>query len=156
MSELFLHGVEVIEIDDGPRPIRTVRSSVIGICGTAPDADETAFPLNTPVLIAGSRLKAAKLDTTGNGAGTLPNALDAIFDQIGAVVVVVRVDEGIDDAATMTNVVGGYNDGHPTGVHAFSAASSVVGFTPRILIAPGYTHQREEDAENPGTFFKNP
>jgi len=34
----FLHGVEVIEIDDGPRPIQTVRSAVIGLVGTAPDA----------------------------------------------------------------------------------------------------------------------
>jgi phage tail sheath protein FI len=29
MPEQFLHGVEVVEIDSGPRPIRTVRSSVI-------------------------------------------------------------------------------------------------------------------------------
>jgi len=44
----FLHGVEVIEIDDGPRPIRTVRSAVIGIIGTAPDASDAEFPLNIP------------------------------------------------------------------------------------------------------------
>jgi hypothetical protein len=61
MAETFLHGVEVLEIDAGPRPIQTVRSSVIGIIGTAPLADETAFPLNTPVMIAGSRREAAKL-----------------------------------------------------------------------------------------------
>lgn len=156
MAELFLHGVEVVEIDSGPRPIRTVRSSVIGICGTAPDADPEAFPVNTPVLVAGSRMQAAKLDTVGNGAGTLPNALDGIFDQVGAVVIVVRVEEGVDATATMTNVVGGANDGHPSGVHAFTAAASVVGYTPRILIAPGFTHQREEDADNPGTYLRNP
>ena len=34
----FLHGVEVVEIDNGPRPIRTVKSSVIGLVGTAPRA----------------------------------------------------------------------------------------------------------------------
>lgn len=39
MSESFLHGVEVIEIDDGARPISTVRSSIIGIVGTAPDIE---------------------------------------------------------------------------------------------------------------------
>lgn len=38
MAEKFLHGVEVLEIDAGPRPVRTVRSGVIGIVGTAPDA----------------------------------------------------------------------------------------------------------------------
>ncbi|MBI9110120.1 phage tail sheath C-terminal domain-containing protein [Maridesulfovibrio ferrireducens] len=158
MPEQFLHGVEVVEIDYGPRSIRTVRSSVIGIIGTAPDADATAFPLNTPVLIAGRRTEAAKLDTTGDGKGTLPTALDAIFDQIGAVVVVIRVDEGANDAATMTNIIGGVdaNTGQYEGVHALLGSKSAIGFTPRILLAPGFTHQQEEDSENPGTFFKNP
>ena len=81
MPDYFLHGVEVVEIDNGPRPIRTVRSSVIGLIGTAPDLDaairpatfaddeswnaaKAAFPLNTPVLIAGSRREAAKLGFT--------------------------------------------------------------------------------------------
>lgn len=147
----FLHGVEVIEIDAGPRPIRTVRSSVIGIVGTAPDADANAFPLNTPVLIAGSRGEAAKLDTTGNGAGTLPNALDGILDQIGAVVVVVRVDVGADEAATLANVIGGVDatTGQYEGVQALLGAESVVGFAPRILCAPGFTHQKPGDNANP-------
>ena len=144
MPETFLHGVEVIEIDTGPRPIRTVRSGVIGIVGTAPDADATAFPLDTPVLIAGSRAQAALLDTTGDGLGTLPAAIDGIFDQIGAVVVVVRVAAGATEAETLANIVGGVNavDGSYEGVHALLAARSVVGQTPRILCAPGWTHQR--------------
>ena len=93
MAEGFLHGVEVIEIDNGPRPIRTVRSGVIGLIGTAPEADALAYPLDTPVLISGSRREAAKLGTKGS----LPGAIDGIFDQVGAVVVVVRVDEGSGD-----------------------------------------------------------
>lgn len=151
MPETFLHGVEVIEIDAGPRPIQTVRSSVIGIVGTAPDADAAAFPLNEPVLVAGSRLEAAGLDTVGDGNGTLPGAMDGIFDQIGAVVIVVRVEEGADEAETLANVVGGVNavDGNLEGVHALVGAESVVGFAPRILIAPGFTHQRPGEAANP-------
>ena len=39
MPEQFLHGVQVVEITDGPRPIRTVNSAVIGLVGTAPDAE---------------------------------------------------------------------------------------------------------------------
>ncbi|WP_417842033.1 phage tail sheath C-terminal domain-containing protein [Terasakiella sp.] len=157
MAETFLHGVEIVEIDSGPRPIRTVRSSVIGIVGTAPDADAAAFPLNKPVLIAGSRLEAAKLDTVGDSAGTLPAALDDIFDQIGAVIVVVRVEDGVDEAATMANVIGGVNatTGNFEGVHALAGAESVVGFSPKILIAPGFTHIRTEDPENEGTYFAN-
>ncbi|MTH78757.1 phage tail sheath subtilisin-like domain-containing protein [Paracoccus aestuariivivens] len=149
MAEIFLHGVEVIEIDTGPRPIRTVRSSVIGIVGTAPEADPTAFPLNTPVLIAGSRAEAAKLDMSEaqTGEGTLPAALDGILDQIGAVVVVVRVEEGATEAETLANILGGVNalDGQYEGVHALLAAESVVGYSPRVLCAPGFTHQRAQN-----------
>jgi uncharacterized protein len=157
MSETFLHGVEVLEIDTGPRPVRSVRSGVIGIVGTAPDADEDAFPLNTPVLIAGSRAQAALLDTVGDGEGTLPAALDGIFDQIGAVVIVVRVDEESTEAATMANVIGGVDSGtgQYEGVHALLGAESVVGFAPRILCAPGFTHQRPLAGE-PAAATANP
>lgn len=132
----FLHGVELIEIDDGPRPIRTVRSSVIFIVGTAPDADPLAFPLLTPVLIAGSRGEAAKLDVSVGATrlGTLPNAVDLILDQIGAVIVVCRVEEGEDDGETLANIL--------DGVHIAMDSQSAVGVTPRILIAPGFTGER--------------
>lgn len=149
MPPSFLHGVEVIEIDTGPRPIRTARSSVIGIVGTAPNADANAFPLNAPVLIAGSRAEAALLDvsTAQDGEGTLPAALDGIFDQIGAAVVVVRVEEGATPADTLANILGGTNalTGQYEGVHALLGAESVVGFAPRILCAPGFTHQRSSN-----------
>ena len=258
MPETFLHGVEVVEITDGPRPIRTVRSAVIGVIGTAPNAQQEvkaalqiglvgsnnaltftsklagelgnssslrlvdpgannatlsisvsgrdvtvslatgvagaitttatalktaieanpaahalftitntgastgagvvaalrraslsgglddAFPLNTPVLVPGDAALAAKLGT----AGTLPAALDGIFDQTGAVVVVVRVAAGVDDAATTTNVIGGVNvtTGAYEGVHAFLGSESSNGFCPRILCAPGFTSARTTTA----------
>jgi phage tail sheath protein FI len=158
----FLHGVEVIEIDDGPRPIRTVRSAIIGIIGTAPDADPVAFPLNKPVLIAGSRLEASKLDVslTGTRLGTLPNAVDLILDQIGAAIVVVRVEEGTagagQAAGTLANILGGAANGSYQGVHAFLGAQSALGVAPRILLAPGFTGNRPEDPDNSGTFLANP
>ncbi len=147
MPEQFLHGVEVVEIDSGPRPIRTVKSSVIGVVGTAPDALDTDFPLDTPVLIVGSRLEAAKLGSTG----TLPKALDGIFDQAGAMVVVIRVNEETDEAATISNVIGGVDEatGDYLGVQALLAAESVVKVVPRILCAPGFTHQKPEGGANP-------
>lgn len=151
----FLHGVEVVEIDNGARPISVARSSVIGLVGTAPDLDalvrpaayltdddwnaaKAAFPVNTPVLIAGSLREAAKL----GGAGTLPAALRGIFDQAGALVVVVRVAEGIDAAATQANVIGGVDvgTGQYTGISAFLGAESIVKVTPRVLIAHGFSH----------------
>jgi len=139
MTTTFLHGVEVLQIDTGARPIQTVRSSVIGIVGTAPAADPLAFPINTPVLVT-TRSEWASLGATG----TLPAALDLIYDQAGAVVVVIRVTAGADDEATITNVVGGVNPttGAYEGIHDFLAAENIVGFAPRVLIAPGFTHQR--------------
>lgn len=249
MPEQFIHGIEIVEIDAGPRPIATVRSSIIGLVGTAPDAEGSAFatltsgtvadntglvwtaetagtagnaigvyvvappainqalavsvsgtvitvsletgatagvgtstaaevlaavnahaaasllvgvtalglssgagvltaswpkqllltggldaalPLDTPVLVT-TRTEAARFGDTG----TIPSALDAIWDQGGAWVVVVRVEEGVDDAATLTNMIG---DGTLlTGVHALTGSESALGVVPRILIVPGFT-----------------
>lgn len=150
MAASFLHGVEMIELDTGTRPIKTVRSSVIGLIGTAPDADATAFPLNTPVLIAGSQTEAAKLDTVGDKAGSLPDAIDGIFDQAGALIVVVRVDEGADNDATISNIIGGVDGvtGARTGVQAFLEAQSILGVTPKILIAPSFTGHVTRDGSD--------
>lgn len=147
MPDQFLHGIETVEIDDGIRPIQTVKSSVIGLIGTAPDADAAVFPLNTPVLLSNQPRKAASLDTVGDGNGTLKDAIDGIFDQAGSSVIVVRVEEGVDIDATMTNVIGDATT--LTGVHAFKAAETDLKVTPRILIAPGFTSQRPDDAKNP-------
>lgn len=106
MPDQFLHGVEVVEITDGLRPIQTVQSAVIGIIGTAPNADADVFPLNTPVLLAGRPPASADIGSSG----TLKNALDGIYDQAGAVVVVVRVEEGVNNAATLDNVLGDAGD----------------------------------------------
>lgn len=147
MAEQFLHGVEVSEITSGPRTIRTTKSSIIGLIGTAPDADNTIFPLNKPILIVGSRREAAKLGTTG----TLPMAINGIFDQIGAMVIVIRVEEGTDEAETIANVIGGVDaqTGDYKGIQAFLSAESIVHAAPRILIAPGFTHQRPNNQANP-------
>lgn len=136
MTTDFLHGIETIEMGDGIRSIRTTKSSVIGLIGTAPAAVAAAWPLNTPILVLGDRRNLADLGTTG----TLPDAFDGIFDQIGAAVIVVRVEEGADIAATLTNVVG--SNLTDTGVHAFTKAKALLGYEPRIYCAPGFTSQR--------------
>jgi hypothetical protein len=87
----FLHGVEIVELDGGPRPISSVASSVIGLIGTAKKG-----PVNTPVLIAGSRAEAIAQFGVPDGASTIPDALDAIFDQAGAMVVVINVQAKTD------------------------------------------------------------
>lgn len=136
MAEQFLHGIEVIEIDDGIRPIRTVKSAIIGLIGTAPDADPTYFPLNEPVAIVGNPRFAQRL----GDSGTLKDAINRIFEQAGATVVVVRVEEDENPAITRGNIVGKATEG--TGVWAFLKSRAKTALTPRILIAPGFTEQR--------------
>lgn len=153
MADTYLHGVEVIDIDDGVRPIRTLSSSVIGLVGTAPDADAQRFPLNTPVLVT-SLTQAAALGK----AGTLLAAIDDIYDQASAVIVVVRVDAGSDDMQSFANIIGGVDDttGQYQGLQAFRSAKSLLGVQPRILIAPSFTHQRPTDPDDSQCQLANP
>src|SRR3989338_4635104 len=119
------HGIFTFTDDSGPRPLTVLNTSVIGIVGTAPEADDVEFPLNQPVLISGSYRKAAKLDTTVDqtGGGTLLNAINAILDQGGALIVVVRVAEGVDANATNTNVIGSTDvNGNRSGLQGVSCA----------------------------------
>ena len=89
----YHHGARVIEVTEGARPIRTVSSAVIGVIITAPKG-----PVNTPTLIAGSRSKFAT--TFGSGVGTVSKVEDGIFDQIGAMCIVVNVlDPAVHKAA---------------------------------------------------------
>ncbi|WP_395462146.1 phage tail sheath subtilisin-like domain-containing protein [Wolbachia endosymbiont (group A) of Melitta haemorrhoidalis] len=146
MTEQFLHGVNVIEITSGAKTVRTAKSSVIGVIGTAPEADGQKFPLNSPVLIAGSLKEAAKLGKSG----TLPSAVNGIFSQVGATVVVIRVEDS-DEEETLSNVIGGVDEeiGEYQGIQAFLSSESIVHVAPRILIAPQFTHQLPGDAGNP-------
>lgn len=143
MDLSFGHGVYVNEGNSGARPITITKTGVIGIVGTAPNADAETFPFNEPVLIAGNFGKAADLDIVGNREGTLPDAVANILDQIGAAIVVVRVEVGADDAETTANVIGGVNavDGGFGGFYSLLGAQSKGLPKPKILIAPGFTHQ---------------
>ncbi|HGE6138872.1 TPA: phage tail sheath C-terminal domain-containing protein [Vibrio cholerae] len=235
----FLHGAEVIEIDDGSRPIQTVKSAVIGLVGTAPlsaaataasltigtailndglkltavktgtegnaisvevlaptaasselavtvtnnkisiqlASDESGaltttatelasalmadpaakalvtavalgdgsgdvapvsraylsggenepFPLKKPVAVAGSRKLVEKLGKEG----TLPAAFDDIFDQTGALVIVVRAEKGQTEEQTQANVI--------EAMQALLDSQTETGYTPRILVAPEFS-----------------
>lgn len=156
MPENFMHGIEVIELDSGSRPVSTVTSSVIGLVGTAPKG-----PVNKPTLIVGSRTEAIKIFGEPQDGYTIPSALEAIFDQTGAVVVVVNVADPENEShqneeneldptkITEADIVGGTNaDGSYRGVQCLLAAQSECAVQPRILIAPGFTHQTTGNTPN--------
>jgi len=213
----FLHGPEIIEKTSGSRPIRTVRSAVIGLVGTAPmwavaEADRT---LNTPVVIRSDR-DAEKYFGPASAAGyTIPAAIRAAQAQGAATIIVVNVldlathkaavvaaefvlpasdivqlpDVGVQSvvvkdstgattydvdvdytlnsvkgtvtrlaagdidagatikinydrpdptAVTGAEVIGTVEAGVRSGAQAWLDASALLGFAPKILIAPGY------------------
>jgi len=138
MPNDYHHGVRVVEINEGTRPIRTIRTAVIGLVCTGPNADAAAYPLNTPILMTDIYTAISKAGDTG----TLPFALDAIRDQANPWVVVVRVEEGVDEAGTNANIIGTVEaDGTRTGMKALTVAKQELNVVPRILAIPGLDTQ---------------
>ena len=137
MSDL-VRGVETVLVDSGSRPIQTVRSSVIGLVISAPDADENLLPLNTPKLFYGNpaALRAAMMPVGATDGGTGLDALKMISGITNPVMIVVRVNA----ADLKTSIIGDATA--RTGVWALLNAKSLTGIQPRILCAPcpnGYT-----------------
>jgi hypothetical protein len=128
MANQYIHGIEFVSIDNGQRSIDTPRAGVVGVVGTAPAADVTRLPLNTPVLL-NSTLR-ADIAAVGT-SGTLGTVMD-IFNRTGNIYAVfVRVAEGANANDTTANIV--------AGIQALKGAESVTAAKPRILIAPGYS-----------------
>ncbi|MEY0170141.1 phage tail sheath protein [Providencia rettgeri] len=138
MAQDYHHGVRVIELNEGTRPIRTINTAIVGMVCTADDADTKAFPLNTPVLITDVKNAAGKAGETG----TLARSLDAIGNQSKPVTVVVRVEQGESEAETTSNIIGGTTpDGRKTGLQALTVAQGRLGVKPRILAVPAHDTQ---------------
>lgn len=138
MAQDYHHGVRVIELNEGTRPIRTINTAIVGMACTADDADTKAFPLNTPVLITDVKNAAGKAGETG----TLARSLDAIGNQSKPVTVVVRVEQGESEAETTSNIIGGTTpDGRKTGLQALTVAQGRLGVKPRILAVPAHDTQ---------------
>ena len=133
-------GLSITEVDNEARSAIAADLSTIGLVVTAPGADVLEYPLNTPVLINSDDTTAVEaLGTTG----TIANQIDLINAQLSgfsssASVVIVRVDEGVDDAATMTNLIEGF-----TGLED---AESILGVAPRLIAVPGFTYQQDTPA----------
>lgn len=136
----YHHGVRVIEVNEGVRPIRTVSTAIIGLVATASDADAAFFPYNKPVLVTNVFTAIGK----AGSKGTLAASLTAISEQTRPIIVVVRVPDGEGDtpeakAADLTSKVIGtvLPSGQYTGMKALLAAPAQLGIKPRILGAPG-------------------
>jgi len=120
MPASFLHGVEVIEVPNGPVPVTVVKSAVIGLVGTAPAwavaSPVVAAALNTPTLVS-SALDAAAFGPVVRGY-SIPYALAAIQAQGAGQAIVVNVFDptrhftAIAATAFTFNAQGAINLGH--------------------------------------------
>ncbi|MDO8433513.1 MAG: phage tail sheath subtilisin-like domain-containing protein [Candidatus Binatus sp.] len=136
MPASFLHGIEVIEVPNGPVPVTVVKSAVIGLVGTAPEwavASQPGIPApNQPTLVS-SAIDAAKFGPLTRGY-TIPYALAAIQGQGAGQVIVVNVFDpavhftSIGATAFTFNTQGVINLGH-MGVSNVVVTSSPAGTT---------------------------
>lgn len=136
MAANFLHGVETIEINDGPRPVRLVKSSVVGLIGTAGSG-----PVNQNVLVT----KYGDIAQFGE-QGTIARELKRLFDQKPTVVIVRNVFDPANpgagiNAVNAAQIIGGVDPvtGVRTGMYGWRDSFQQFGFNPKILIAPGFS-----------------
>ena len=95
MAANYLHGIETLEVERGPRAIRVVKSAVIALIGTAP-----AGPVNALTLSLNDR-DGAQFGPELPGF-SIPQALAGIYDFGAGTVIVVNV---LDPAIHRTDVV---------------------------------------------------
>lgn len=158
----YLHGVEFIEVERGARPVREVRTAVIGLIGTASPPTLASNNLdeyrNEPVLVTNAK-RAEELFGNDYGVGyTIPAALRDIFAQGNATVVVintltaaqasaessVREGYGVDlDAAPDRSSAADQADEILSAISKLSECRQRFGFNPKILIAPGFSQRSE-------------
>ncbi|MDD0973806.1 phage tail sheath subtilisin-like domain-containing protein [Pseudomonas fontis] len=84
MSANYLHGIETLEVERGPRAIRVVKSAVIALIGTAPTG-----PVKTLTLSLND-IDGAQFGTHLPGF-SIPEALDGIYDFGAGTVLVCNV-----------------------------------------------------------------
>lgn len=102
MPANYLHGVETLELNIGPRPISVVKSAVIGLVGVAPQG-----PKQTLTLVQSSA-EAAQFGASLPGFN-IPQALNAIQKQGTGLVLVVNVFDpatnlaSVNETKTVTN-----------------------------------------------------
>lgn len=107
MTDRYLHGCRIIEDDSGARPIRTVASSVIGIVGTAPDAEGALAA--TGSLINGVNSLFFSAATAGNAGNNIrivtedPGTADEpLAVSVSGSVIRISLETGTDSAVITT------------------------------------------------------
>lgn len=154
MPASFLHGVETIEVKKGSVSIKTVKTAVIGLVGTAPintvGADYKT--INEPVLIL-NEIDAVKYFGENTSGYTIPQALSAIFDQGAGIVIVVNVfDPSVHTSVSnvqISDIIGKVDaiTGKRTGLKALQDSYSLFGYYPKTIISPVFCEETAVTSE---------
>ncbi|MCW8059308.1 phage tail sheath C-terminal domain-containing protein [Agrobacterium tumefaciens] len=133
MADLaYAHGVTLTESTETPSLLRVQRQGITFINGTAPDADQAAFPLNTPTLIT------SLTQATGLGAdGTLLEDVKTVFGEGGSWCIINRVEHSADPAELQANLIG--DAVARTGLYAALRAKGITSYQPRVIVTAGNT-----------------
>lgn len=94
---------------------------------TLAGGEDEPFPIGVPVVVAGAITQAGKLGKSG----TLYDALTDIFDQTGALVIVVRAETNSKPEQERANII--------AALPGLAASKTITGYQPRIVIATGYS-----------------
>lgn len=89
----FHHGISAQEVTQGILPMRNANVSVLGLIVTSTDADDTMYPVGTPVLLTG--ITQDNIDKAGTD-GTLRDCLQTIRDIHNPTVVILRVSQSFE------------------------------------------------------------
>lgn len=140
--ENFTHNGMSAEVHETPPPMGPLGKIVIGIVGTAPNADPS-YVKNHPIRIA-NQAAAAKLDTKGSEEGTLWRTCSEMFRLVSVPIYAVIVEAGDDLADTINNVIGSVDasTGQRTGIKALADCMEI----PTHIAAPGFNSKAVADA----------
>jgi len=112
MAPNFLHGAEAIEVPQGARSIRQVKTAVIGLVGTAPIhllADQNKASVNEITQVLGDQDAGEKAGADLDGY-TIPQALDAIYAQGAGTVIMVNVFDPATHKKSVTGETATFSD----------------------------------------------
>ncbi|TCB71416.1 hypothetical protein E0H89_15465 [Acinetobacter sp. ANC 3781] len=127
------HGITGRETASGKIPIRDAATAVIAMLAYADDADEEAFPLNTPILVTSINRVLPKAGVTGN----LRKNLEIISQITSPTLVVIRIENPYSPSLDQSTVIGTTDEfGQRTGLQALLTVKSVLGITPKIICVP--------------------
>lgn len=143
-TDEFHQGLRFKRVGKGLGAVEIYDTTTLGMNLSAPDADNS-IPRNEPFLLFKSDLeKRAALGVSG----TAKKYLDTVFNAVdGAQVIVNLYEEGATPDLTLANAVG--DAASQTGLFALEAAEAVLGAKGKILLTPGLTHFRVDNAANP-------